>query len=405
MTDLLTGGVGLALNGAIIGSSRTTLEGFSVYQNTTGVISSTDSFADPSNPIFAGAAAFASNAAAITAALGQQNNGAFVVAPGVEIDATVQSNGTGTLELDSPWNLYNWKFGPNGTVPGILTLRAQGDVTFNASLSDGFAATSGAGAFALPTQPSDSWSYRIVAGADFGAANPLTVNAATPADVTIAACTSGCMLATSSGGRPAPYTPTMVRTGDGFIDVSASGNFLLGSQASLLYTAGVAGDGISLPGRVGSLQGRAYPTDGGDIQIAAGGDVTGAVTNQFVNAWLWRVGATAKNPTGSPTAWTVDFQSFQQGIAALAGGNVSIHAGGDITDLSASIPTVGVQVGGTTFATSAVQVTGGGNLTVAAGGSILGGSYYVGRGSATLLAGVDVARSTMPAAEPGLPPS
>jgi filamentous hemagglutinin family protein len=404
VTDVVTGGDGVALNGTIVGSSRTTLEGFSVYQNATGVISSTDSFADPSNPIYAGAAAFMSNATAITAALGQSTNGAFAVVPGVEIDATVQSNGTGALELDTPWNLFGWRFGPNGTVPGVLTLRAQNGLTFNASLSDGFAATSGSGAFTLPTQPSDSWSYRIVSGADFGAANPLTVDAANPADVTIAACTSGCNLSTSTRGQPPPYTPNMVRTGDGFIDVSASGNFVLGSQASVLYTAGVAGSGILLPGRVGSLQGRAYPTNGGDIQIVAGEGVSGADTNQFVNAWLWRVGSTAKAPTGSATAWTVDFQSFQQGVAALAGGNVTIDAGGDITNLSASIPTIGVQVGGTTYATSAVQVTGGGNLTVAAGGSILGGSYYVGRGSATFLAGADVGAVDISAGGTGLAP-
>ena len=252
----------------------------------------------------------------------------------------------------------------------MLTLRAQNGITFNASLSDGFAATSGTGAFTLPAQPSDSWSYRIAAGADMAAANPLTVDSANPASVTIAPGLN------------------MVRTGDGFIDVSASGDFILGNQQSVLYTAGVAGSGIALPGGRGTLQGRAYPTDGGDIEINVAGDVIGAQTDQFVNAWLWRVGSTA--PTGSATAWTVDFQSFQQGVAALAGGNVSVQAGGNITDLSVSIPTIGVPVGGTTLASNQVQVRGGGDLTVAAGGSILEGSYFVGRGSASLQAGNDV---------------
>jgi hypothetical protein len=80
----------------------------------------------------------------------------------------------------------------------------------------------------------------------------------------------------------------------------------------------------------------------------------------------------------------VSFQNFQQGVAALGGGNVSVSAGGDITNFSASIPSIGVQTGGTTLATSVVQVTGGGNLSVTAGGSIIGGSYYVGRGTGSI---------------------
>jgi filamentous hemagglutinin family protein len=389
-----TGGGGVALNGTIVGSSRTTLEAYAVYQNTTGVISATDMSNDPAaNPIYAAAANLMTNAATITGLLGQANNSAFVLEPGVEIDATVQSNGTGTLELDSPWNLNTWRFGATGNVPGILTLRAQNGITFNASLSDGFAATSGDGAFTLPTQASSSWSYRIVAGADSSAANPLTVNAANPADVTIAACGGGstCNPGTSATANP-NYAPNMIRTGDGFIDVSASGNFVLGDQASLLYTAGVASSvsAASLATGKGSLRGLAYPTDGGDIQIDVAGNVQGAVTDQFVTDWLWRVGSTTNAANGTATAWTVDFQGFQQGVAALAGGNVSVSAGGDVTNLSVSIPTVGIPVGGSTNADNIVSVQGGGRLSVTAGGSILGGSYYVGSGSAVLQAGGDV---------------
>jgi filamentous hemagglutinin len=392
VTAVLNGGSGVAVKGSIVGSTKTTLEGFTVYQNTTGVISAADTAAGPSNPMYADAVNFMANAGLITSALGQASNTAFVIAPGVEIDATTQSNGTGTLELDSPWNLYNWRFGANNNIPGVLTLRAQGGVTFNASLSDGFAATSGIGAFTLPKQPSDSWSYRIVGGADFAAANPLAVDTTnpTPSNVTIACMRAACAIGTAAAPK-ANYAPSMVRTGDGFIDISASGNFVLGNQESMVYTAGIAGGGITLPGLKGSLQGRAYPIHGGDLQIDVGHDVIGAPTNQFVNAWLWRVGAPANSPTGPATAWTVDFRSFQQGLAALAGGNVTVTAGGNISDLSASIPTIGVQVGGTTLAQNSVLVDGGGDLSVNAGGSILGGSYYVGRGGANLRAGGDVA--------------
>ena len=191
----------------------------------------------------------------------------------------------------------------------------------------------------------------------------------------------------------------MVRTGDGFIDVSASGNFVLDSQQSVLYTAGIAGSGIPLPGRSGTLQGRAYPANGGDIRIDVDGDVIGAPSNQLINAWLWTVGSPPTAPRPGATAWTVDFRSFQQGIGALAGGNVSINAGGDIDNLSVSIPTIGVQVGGTTLAANELQIRGGGDLDVTAGGSLLGGSYFVGRGIADLTAGGDF--GAMPVAPGG----
>src|SRR5581483_12181882 len=189
----------------------------------------------------------------------------------------------------------------------------------------------------------------------------------------------------------------VVRTGSGSIDVAASGDFVLSNQQSVLYTAGVAGPGITLSGNnlKGSLKGLAYPTGGGNITVTADGNITDSATigpdgtitdkpgTQFVTPWLWRVGGT----NDSATAWTVSFQNFQQGVAALGGGNVSVSAGHDIVNFSASIPSIGVQTGGTTASTSVVQVTGGGNLSVTAGGSVIGGSYYVGRGSGSIAAG------------------
>ena len=92
------------------------------------------------------------------------------------------SNPTGSLDPGyAVESLYLARFGA-GNVPGVLTLRAQGGITFDASLSDGFAATSGTGAFTLPTTRSDSWSYRIVAGADLAAANPQAVLAPSAAN-------------------------------------------------------------------------------------------------------------------------------------------------------------------------------------------------------------------------------
>ena len=45
----------------------------------------------------------------------------------------------------------------------------------------------------------------------------------------------------------------------------------------------------------------AYPIDGGDITVNVAGNVLGAPTDQFVNAWQWRVGS-AVNGSDSPDA-------------------------------------------------------------------------------------------------------
>src|SRR5262249_61092042 len=92
---------------------------------------------------------------------------------------------------------------------------------------------------------------------------------------------------------------------------------------------------------------------------------------------LWRTGGTVSDPSSPAVAWAVNHATFQQGVAALGGGNVSVIAGGDITDFSASTPSIGRQVGGLTMADNAVQVAGGGTLNVEAGGAIPGGHDFV----------------------------
>lgn len=394
---LTSGGNGVALNGRILGSDKTTLEAFSVYQNLTGSISATDVLADSSNPIYQDAVGFMQGAGAIASALGRSSDASFVVAPGIEIQST------GDLALNTPWNLHAWTFnGTNGAqgVPGILTLRAAGALTINSQLSDGFASPT---TFTLPTTASGSWSYRLVAGSDLAAANPLSFDPTTTADFTITAGSTG-----TGGGRGGSVaSPHMVRTGDGFIDVATSGNFVLENQLSMLYTAGVAST-VGIPvvsassGRVPVLL--AYPTDGGDIRISAGGDIEGALTNEFVNAWLWRVAGVASAPASSAVGWTVNFQNFQQGIGALGGGNVSVRAAGDIDELSVSIPSIGQQLGGKALADNLVDVIGGGVLSVQAGGSILGGSYYAGLGTVDLRAGSDIGPDSSAAGGIGLSP-
>ncbi len=64
------------------------------------------------------------------------------------------------------------------------------------------------------------------------------------------------------------------------------------------------------------------------------------------------------------------------------GGNVAVKAGGDIHDLAVSTPTTAYL-----DASNALHITGGGDLSVVAGGSIYSGDFYVGQGAGSIRAG------------------
>jgi hypothetical protein len=371
------------LNAAITGAREIAIEGFKRYADASGVIGASDVAASAANPWYADAADFSAGAAAILGGLGRSADPSTVLLSGIEIDSAAG------LTLASDWNLASWRF--NG-LPGVLTLRAAGDLTFQKSLSDGFAAITGTGAFVLPDLPGRSWSYRLIAGADLGASNVMQVATggnSVPHNLTIAPG----KISTSTQ----PAVPIMVRTGTGNIDIAASGNLVLGNRASVIYTAGVNSTlGIPVDGLGSNL--RLYPDRGGDIAVDIGGDVIGARTNQLVTDWLWRSGQAPDQFRPAPTGWNVNYQRFESGIGALAGGNVHISAGGSIRDLSVAIATIGRQVGSATSAADSVlEITGGGRLDVESGGDLTGGSYFVGRGSAALRAdgifGADPARA------------
>lgn len=369
----------LQIAGTLSGARRIDVEGFKVYTDADGLLTAPEVAANTSNVRFREAQDFMARAADLRTALGRAEDPSFHVLPGVEIVSA------GNLQLNADWNLSLWRFGPELLEPGILTLRAAGDLVFNRSLSDGFTAITGNAAFALPNTPSDSWSYRLAAGADVTSANLLAVQAL--ADLPAESGNFRIAPGTISNNPSTASTFRMVRTGNGYIDVAAANDFVLGNRASVLYTAGVSGPGIRFGNRPGQLGSRAYPTDGGNVSINAGRDVVGAATNQFVTDWLWRVGRPDGATSPAATAWTVNFQRFEQNVGALGGGDLRVTAGRNVDGLNASIPSIGRQVGGITPAESVVDVTAGGRLDVRAGADIRGGGFYVGLGSASLDAG------------------
>ncbi len=366
------------------------VEGFNdVYVDADGSLDFNDVSSTAGNPIYDTAAAFAAQSDAIAAALSNPTLNGLEVLTGIEIRSD------GNLSLDTDWNMAAWRFADSDgalTKTGVLTLRAAGDLIFNASLTDGFTDRND---FRLDLDFGDSWSYNLVAGADTSSADVMATSRAAlnagVGDVIINGVDSS-----SSFGY------TFVRTGTGSIDVAAARDIRLSNDAAMIYTAGVASNGLlyARPGRPNNpntqLDSLYYPADGGDITLTAGRDVIGAPTNQLVSEWQWRIGNANTTETRS-TAWTVNFAQFHQGVGALAGGDVSVKAGNDIKDLSVSVTTIGRQRANSTNDKSAaandLEIIGGGNVNVAAGGDLHGGSYYSGRGRIELRANGEVGKS------------
>jgi len=240
---------------------------------------------------------------------------------------------------------------------------------------------------------------------------------------------------------------SVIRTGTGDLSLVAGGDV---DQSSLygIYTAGtqdplggtqdaqfdqtrqaLGPDGLLLPGTksnpsnaisalISSTYQAYYPNDGGDVLVAAGGDMTGDVLglggassgtspSDAVGNWLWRQGSTSQ---GQPTSWWINFGTLVapllqdgeytstnplvqltgfQGIGALGGGNVTVSLGGDAGQMTArddggvgadstgpaiyrgeglviAVGSTGRLLPGTTTPVT----TGGGDITVTIGGAL-----------------------------------
>lgn len=389
--------------------ANVTVEAFKTYTSATGTLGAADVAA--TSIYNTEATAFAANAATIKTRLGMLlTDPTMHVTPGVEIDSVVSAaNLTGNLTLSSDWDLSTWRFN-NGTgaltEAGVLTLRAAGDLNFGtqtinaatgaitattASLSDGF--TSAAGFTLLPVG-SSSWSYRVVAGADTTGANVLAVNDKKTGNLTLAPggytpAVTRCAFGRCTVITPAKTSFDMVRTGIGSIDLAAGGGLYLGNSNSMIYTAGQQTNSPASLAAVATNK-AVFTTGGGDVNIAVKGNITaigltgtGSAVSQLVTEWLLRQGTLTNGAYTTPPAWWVNFGTFAQNIGALGGGNVNISAGGNITSLSAVVPSTGyVAAPG-----NAATLMSGGNLSVKAGGDINSGIFYVGNGQGAINAG------------------
>ncbi|HVX75387.1 MAG TPA: filamentous hemagglutinin family protein [Bradyrhizobium sp.] len=264
-----------------------------------------------------------------------------------------------------------------------------------------------------------SASYRIVAGANLQSADPLAVNTTQSGGVSIDGHTQ---FNDQAGPSTVIAMPTIVRTGTGSIDIAAAGDFTLLDPLvpGVVYTAGTVAqaptDATSValgfgafrsPNSAGTGIGtletpEVNPDAAGNITLTVLGSIiglenvrdtladstsspsgltssAGSFIGQFWSPWL------LTNPANPSVPWYVNFGSFDQGIMSI-GGNVTIKAGGDIHDLAVSLPTTAYL-----DSSNALHITGGGDLSVIAGGNIYSGDFYVGQGAGTIKAGGAIA--------------
>ncbi len=395
-----------AIDSTITGGSSIIVEAFRVYQPTNGTMNiALRNTMDADNKAFIDAG----ESAIRTKVLGTLNTALdpiLVVAPGVEIinptgDLTLglaNNSASGSTNAEAltgaDWDLSKYRYGSRNA-PGFLTLRAQGDVIINNTLSDGFNAVSvtadnGHSSMWLatlmtinPNLPTNtqSWSYRLTAGADFSAAgfravlptsDLLTDSSGNKrgsvlvgefyADPVPNEATSGSAAAIDSSGQTADTiristTSTnrgtryeVVRTGTGSIDISAGRDVQLRNAFSTVYTAGVGfadrtrifetGD-FSLPttfkdsisqGSLGANQQNYqayYAMAGGNLNVSAqnnigrftlvNGEIVADSSRQIPTNWLYRRGL-VNSETGL----------FESGVIK---GTSSL---GDVNDLSTS---------------------------------------------------------------------
>ena len=353
--------VAFGTTAAVNGADEVRLEGVKVYNsatfaaNTSTIVTDTNAFytANPSSGSYAAT----------------QDGGTITVLPNIEVrststDLTIAENKVSNVVVD--WNmraLAALQAGKGGT----LTLRSGKNLNINGSLSDGFNTATTAGVL----QAGKTFSYDLVAGADFTAAN--------------------YMATIKNGGNFNLANSKLIRTGQGDINIAAGGNLTMGNDSSVIYTAGQAVPSFGSFTTPATSTDASYLSNGGDININVLGDITGKIAStgaQLISPWLFRQGGVNKD-----VSWWVRPDLFKQGVAALGGGNVLINAGGSITNFSVSVPTTAryyTEIDGNGNANLKLSLNGGGDVKVTAGRDIASGVYFSGKGDVSLTAGGEV---------------
>jgi filamentous hemagglutinin family protein len=266
----------------------------------------------------------------------------------VALEPGIELRSQGDLTLGS-LDLSTWRFTTDNT-PAALTVRAAGSIKINGIIQDGFDTIPPTGGpnSRLQLRDEKSSTLRFAAGAAFNSANPLA------------------LASSNLGSDFTLLTNAVVRTGTGNIDVVASHDIVFAGTGSSIYTGGRPGTGqltLVLPSTM------SFPTLGGQISLVAGHDVLGqALNQQAITAWQVR-----QRPN-LDAAWGIDLRRFGWNVGSLGGGDVSIRAGGNVNDLSATAADSARVVDG-----KLIQY-GGGHMSIESGGDINTSVVHVTKG-------------------------
>lgn len=362
-------------------------------------------------------------------------------------DLTLGSPSTTTT---SDWNLSTFRFGEKSAAGVLTLRASGNIVLHNSisdGFTPHAGALSGQQLWeARLTLPSgllpmnnQSWSYRFSAGSDLSASDYRETLAFSSLEADAGSLILGKTGSNTASGSPDIKTQSLIpthyqviRTGSGDIDINAGRDIRLMNQLTAIYSAGTRlttanatlngefdlpnisanNQSVGLSSLLGAVQ-QAYPAlfsmAGGHVRLEAGGNIERLTRNtqgqlvadsqfQLPVNWLYRKGFV--NPTtglfgvgsrhvpteGISTGWWVDFSNFFQGVGSLGGGNVTLLAGNNISNVDAVAATNGRLPKGVPDASKLVEL-GGGDVTVIARNNIDGGIYYVERGKGTLSAG------------------
>lgn len=382
------------LNTSRLRAGEVAIEAVRVYEGVDRISSgSSDGSTLGQDSLAADNASFHAQSAGLSAALGITD----AEARRVQLRSGVEVRSVGDLSVDADWDLG---LNRTGSEAGVLTLRTAGNLRINASISDGFSDTSRSAALSAS---GPAWSLRLVAGADLAAASPSETR-----QLSAGADDTGSLLIGASA---------RVRTGAGSIDLAAGRDIrFLGAGDGTLGQVYVAGRGLS--GTEQPAEGLfdampATPTltrQGGNLTLTARGNIESAESSQLINNWYWRSGLLETTDTcaacyvpGLQMAWWNQLDRFGQTLGAFGGGNLSIRAGGNVTNVQAFTPTAGYADSINADLASIVTL-GGGALSVEAGGNIVGGQFLLGGGTGRLRAdgGISAATGNLAIAAPVL---
>lgn len=359
--------VNMNLNGTVTGASQAYAEGFQVYQaSAVGAAEQGAWFSD--------ADSYMANAGAIRDRLlaGLSPNGmdpaAFHFLPGIEVRSP------GNVTVTDPWDLTSWRF---GTEPGVLTLRAAGDLNINAQLVDHPTP------FDLLNQREgglDSWAFNLAAGSDLTGADPLAV-APGAAKLRIAD-PSGFVYTESAPIRFASSGATEI--GPGANPKYAVSNFSSFNYTLATYDAPVRGTvGGSLEIRGGAIQSSTGDIDlkvGGNLDLISGG-APGAIRTTGEHPFV---------PDGSFFSYYTRYWDYGGGgdISVDVGGSVAGPVGGDGWDAIrtfSGIPRWSAGYSGTS-AFKGIGTMAGGSLDLRSGGEFSSRAGTFGSGDLRILA-------------------